>query len=223
MQPSSPRSGKLGRPALLSRDVIVRAAQRILDEEGYENLSMRRLARELSSTPMALYHYVRDKDQLLLLLLKVKASKFPRPPLPEDPRQRLIASAQLLYDILADCPFLAEILASDDLLAVSALWVIENIVDASIECGCAPEQAVDIYRVIWYYITGELLVRLASGRQRASLDRPTHREKAFAALRPDSHPRLFALSARWSELTSRDSHHQGLEVIVNGLLNHQAP
>jgi AcrR family transcriptional regulator len=51
-----------------SRDEIAAAAVKIADEEGFEALSMRRLAAELDAGTMTLYHYVRTKDELLSLV-----------------------------------------------------------------------------------------------------------------------------------------------------------
>lgn len=221
MQPPTKRTGRTGRPPRLSQEAIIAAAQRLLAAEGPENLSMRRLAKELSSTPMALYHHVRDKDELLLLLLEEHARGIPRPELPEDPRERLIAAAQLLHDVLADCPWIVEVLASDDLMAVSALWIVEAMVDAAIEYGLSPERAVGAYRIIWYYTVGELMIRVTRERRQAGADRPSHRDQAFAELAKDDYPRLASLAERWAELTVRDTHRQGLEAVVDGLLAQQ--
>ncbi|MFG2910082.1 TetR/AcrR family transcriptional regulator [Kitasatospora sp. NPDC048286] len=222
MEPRTP-TRRTGRPPRLSREAILAAAQRILGEEGADQLSMRRLAKELSSTPMALYHHVRDKDELLLLLLESHASAFPRPELPAEPRGRLIAAAQVLHDILAECPWIVEVLASDDLFAVSALWIVENMIDAAVECGLTPEQAVYVYRVIWYYTAGELTIRLGRERRRATLDRQPHRTQALAALDPEVFPRLASLASGWDELTNTDTHHEGLVAIVDGLLTALRP
>ena len=51
-----------------TRDEIAAAAVKIADEEGFEALSMRRLAAELGAGTMTLYHYVHTKDELLALL-----------------------------------------------------------------------------------------------------------------------------------------------------------
>ncbi len=51
-----------------TRDEIAAAAVRIADTEGFEALSMRRLAAELDAGTMTLYHYVRTKDELLALV-----------------------------------------------------------------------------------------------------------------------------------------------------------
>lgn len=218
MQPRTKRTGRTGRPPRLSQEAIIAAAQHLLAAEGTDSLSMRRLAKELSSTPMALYHHVRDKDELLLLLLEAHARSIRRPELPEDPRDRMIAAGQLLHDVLADCPWIVEVLASDDLMATSALWIVEAMVDAAVGCGLTPEQAVDAYRTVWYYTVGELMIRVTRARRQAEIEQPSHRDRAFATLSTDAYPRLASLAGRWAELTARDTHRQGLEAVVDGLI-----
>jgi AcrR family transcriptional regulator len=52
-------------PARLSRERIIEAVFRLLEREGWEALSMRRLAQELDVWPMAVYRYFYDKDELV--------------------------------------------------------------------------------------------------------------------------------------------------------------
>ncbi|MFI9804306.1 TetR/AcrR family transcriptional regulator [Streptomyces sp. NPDC052301] len=214
-----PRNGRrAGRPAPLSQEAIVSAALRILDTEGPEQLSMRRLAKELSITPMALYHHVRDKHDLLLLLLASQSRDRPRAALPEEPRERLLAAAQLLHDVLAQYAYLDEILASPDLLAVSSVWIMEALLDAAVQCGLTLEQAAQAHQVIWHYTVGLLKIRNTRRRHHAELNRPTQREQVFATLPAAEFPRVTSLADRWSELTVRDTHRKGLEDVVDGLL-----
>jgi AcrR family transcriptional regulator len=56
-------------PPRLSRERIVEAVFRLLEREGWEALSMRRLAQELDVWPMAVYRYFRDKDELVDVLV----------------------------------------------------------------------------------------------------------------------------------------------------------
>ena len=49
----------------LTRVVVLKAALRILDEEGLEALSMRRVAAKLGVEAMSLYHHVAGKDDLI--------------------------------------------------------------------------------------------------------------------------------------------------------------
>lgn len=55
------------RPAqpLISRDKVIRASLRIIDEEGLAALSLLRLARELSVRGPSLYHHFDDKAEIL--------------------------------------------------------------------------------------------------------------------------------------------------------------
>ena len=54
---------------VLSRESIVRTAIRVVDEEGFEAVSMRRVAQELGTGAASLYAYVANKDELMDLLL----------------------------------------------------------------------------------------------------------------------------------------------------------
>lgn len=49
----------------LSREQVVAAATDVVASRGYEQLTIRGLARDLGVSPMALYRHVRDKDDLL--------------------------------------------------------------------------------------------------------------------------------------------------------------
>ncbi|MFC8537523.1 TetR/AcrR family transcriptional regulator [Streptomyces sp. NPDC057249] len=217
-QPSAPRKTR-GRPPRISREEIIETARRIMDEGGVDRLTMRRLATEVGSTPMALYHHVRDKEELLVLLLDDYAMRtLRRPELPDRPRERTIVAAIAVHEALAACPWVTEVLTADDLMSTSALWFVEQIVDGLVECGLTPEQAVRGYRAIWYYTAGEIMVRAAAARRRADDDRATYRERVFTDLDPGELPRLAQVAERWASLTAEDTYSDGLRALVDGLL-----
>jgi AcrR family transcriptional regulator len=208
-----------GRPPRVSREEIVRAARRIVDDEGLARLTMRRLADEVGTTPMALYHHVGDKDALLLLLLEdAAATILRRPRLPADPRQRIVAIFRTLHDGLSSCPWIVEVLVSDDLMSEAALWYVEQVIDAAESAGLSPRRAVHVYRTLWYYTVGEIIVRTTAARRRAGDADPTYRDEVFAHLDADRYPRLAAVAGDWADLTARDSYRAGLAALVDGLL-----
>jgi AcrR family transcriptional regulator len=211
-------SARRGRPPRISRAEIIEAARRILEDDGVEKLTMRRLAKEVGSTPMALYHHVRDKEELLVLLMDDVAERtMRRPELPADPRERVVALAAAIRAALVERPWVVELLAADDLMAASALWYSDRIVDAFVACGLTVENAVHAYRAVWYYTVGERTVRAASARRRADDDRPTYRDRLIADADPGELPRLASLGGRWPELTARDTYLDGLRALVDGL------
>ncbi len=208
-----------GRPPRISLEEIIRTAGRIVDEEGVDRLTMRRLATEIGSTPMALYHHVRDKEELLVLLLDDYAARTLRTPeRPADPRERVMAAATAIHDGLVDCPWIVEVLSADDLMSKSALRFVEQIVDGLVGCGMSLDQAVKGYRAIWYYTVGEIMVRVTAARRRADQDRPTYREQVFADLDPAELPRLAEIAKDWAKLTAEDTYRTGLKALVDGLL-----
>ncbi|MEW5352780.1 TetR/AcrR family transcriptional regulator [Streptomyces sp. 16-176A] len=215
---SAPRK-TLGRPPRISREEVIATARRIVDADGVDRLTMRRLAAEVGSTPMALYHHVRNKEELLVLLLDDYAARtLHRPEPPAEPRERVVVAAAAIHEALAGCPWIVEVLTADDLMSASALWFVEQIVDGLVACGLSPERAVHGYRAIWYYTAGEIVVRAAAARRRADADRPTYREQVFAGLDPDELPRLAEVADRWAPLTAEDTYRDGLRALVDGLL-----
>ncbi|MFY1576908.1 TetR/AcrR family transcriptional regulator [Verrucosispora sp. WMMD703] len=217
MPANVPRSRRVGRPPRLSLEAIVDAATRILQDEGLERLSMRRLANELGSAPMALYHHIRDKDELLVQVMESQARDISRPALPADPRERLIAASVLLYDLLAERPWIVEVLTSDNLIGPSALWIVEEMLDAAIDYGHSADEAHHVYRTIWYYIVGNLIIRVANSRRRAHPG-TAHQDEVIAQLTADTHPRLATIADRWAELNARETHQRALAAMIDGLL-----
>lgn len=209
--------GRTGRPPSTSRAQILEAARRIIDRDGWQKLTVRRLAAELGVGTTTLYHHVRDKEDLLVQLLDHYAERIERPELPAGPRDRIVAAATVMHDGLAAWPQAAELLTADDLLGESALWMVDTIVGGALDCGCTPEQAVDLYRGVWYYTIGEILVRARAGR-RAAQDRPRYRDMIFENLDASRFPHLAPIADRWPALTARDTYAQGLRAFVDGLL-----
>ena len=60
-----PEPRSRGNRGVLSRAEIVQTALKIADEEGLAEVSIRRIARELRSGAMSLYHYFDSRDELL--------------------------------------------------------------------------------------------------------------------------------------------------------------
>lgn len=214
--------GRTGRPPLTSRAQILLTARRLIDEDGWEKLTIRRLAAEIGVGATTLYHHIRNKDDLLLLLLNHHIEQIGRPPLPGEPRERIVTAATAMRDALAAWPWAAEVLSADGfvgLLDESAMWMVEAIVAGADDHGCTPDQSVDVFRSIWYYTVGEVLVRAHSAR-RQDEGRPfAHRDD----LDPAQVPHLAAIGVRWADLAARDIYPEGLRTFVDGLLARATP
>ena len=206
---------------MTSRAQILLAARRLIDQDGWAKLTIRRLAAELGIGPTTLYHHVRDKEDLLLLLLDAYAEQLPPPDLPGEPRDRIVVAATAMHDALSAWPWAAEVLTADGFVGVlnePGLRLVEAIVGGAVDCGCTPEQAVGVFRAVWYYTVGEILVRFHSDRRRADGKRPPYQDMDFGSFDASRTPHLAAIGDSWPELAARDTYPLGLRALVDGLL-----
>jgi AcrR family transcriptional regulator len=92
----------------LALDRIVVAAVSVADTEGLAAVSMRRVATELDVATMALYRYVKDKDDLVLQMMDLVMAGLELPDLPVTSlRERLEYAAHLLWNLFRQHPWLA--------------------------------------------------------------------------------------------------------------------
>ena len=92
--------------AALSLDQIADVALAIADAEGLDAVSIRRIARELGSGAMSLYHYFDSRDELLDLMADRVAAEMVVPDLPAEWRPALRAIAFQSRDTFRRHPWL---------------------------------------------------------------------------------------------------------------------
>ena len=193
------------------------AARAIVEREGIDALTMRAVATELGSAPMSIYRHVRDKDELLVLLLDQLAAELPEPRLPRDPRKRLEAACRAMHDGLAQHPWVVQVLAGGDLIAPSILPLMEEIVAGFVACGLSHAGAADAYRAVWELTVGDLIVRRGL-EQMATLDRPPFVIEVLTSVDPEELPTLGALAGHWRSARARDAYDVALPALLDGLL-----
>ncbi len=199
---------------------MVTAARLIVERDGIAALTMRSVATELGSSPMAIYRHVRDKDQLLVLLLDELAGEVPRPRLPREPRARLQRACRTMRDGLARYPWVVDILARGDLIAPAILWLIEEIVAGFVACGLSEADAADAYRAVWQFTVGELIIGRGLA-QTASLGRPPFVLEVLMNVDPERLPTLATLRPHWAPARDKDSYDIGLTALIDGLIGNR--
>jgi AcrR family transcriptional regulator len=215
---SSEPARRTGRPPRLSRDAIVDAARAVIEAEGVERLTMRRIADKVGSSPMAIYRHVRDKDELLVAVLDRLVAELPRPRLPAEPRARLNRLWRFLHDGLAAHPWVAELLAQGDLMAPNVLPTLELITAASMASGLSEAESAQAYRIVWSFTVGHLLIQLGRARAREQLDRPTVQAQVRTQVDASRFPALAAVAPHWKAAASRDTYAADLATLLESLL-----
>ena len=186
----------------LSRDAILDRALAIADADGVDALSVRRLARELGVTPMALYWHFENKEALLhalgdRLLAGIDPTLDARLPWPQQLRELVVS----LTAVLRAHPSAAVLIGSlPDTASEHALRVIEMALDILRRAGFSPEEAAHVTRQIVRTTTSMVIAELeetpTSGEPGAD---PRGKEAFLRSLPPTRFPRVIeaagALSA----------------------------
>jgi AcrR family transcriptional regulator len=132
----------------LTRQHILEAALKILDEQSIDGLSMRKLAATFNVEAMSLYNYVKDKQDLLNGLCDLVLSRIELPDAELPWSQRLETIAMNLYAALIQHPAIVLILATEkgrpsDLKVLEGM---DSLVAILAESGLSPHQQVSAYR-----------------------------------------------------------------------------
>jgi AcrR family transcriptional regulator len=202
-----------GRPPTIDRADVLDAATRLLDAEGVEALTMRRLAGELGVSAMAPYRHVGSKDELLMVLVDRLAARLVYPRRPPDPKGAMLVLWSTIYDSLAERPWVPEVLARRRMMAPSVLGAIEEIHVALRDGGLSLEATVRAYRLMWNFTLGSLLVRAG-----ASSERPSRQRELRGTPDPDRYPMLAAAAATWTATHDQDTYREDLRVLIDALL-----
>ncbi|MEU2390105.1 TetR/AcrR family transcriptional regulator C-terminal domain-containing protein [Streptomyces sp. NPDC007369] len=157
------------RKPLLSRERIVEAAGALVDAEGLEAVSTRRLAAALGVSGPSLYNHFRTKDEILdavadAVSARVDLSVFEGPAgAGPDWREALRAWAHSYRDALADHPNIVPVLARGPGRRPAGLRLADAVFGAMTAAGWPPAQATRIGALMRYFILGSAVGSFARG------------------------------------------------------------
>jgi AcrR family transcriptional regulator len=208
------------RRSQLTRARVVAEALAVIAEDGAQALTMRSLAARLGVVPGALYHHVRNKQQLHDLVLDDILAEVD---CHLDPSlawtQRLKVLAHRLRAVLEQHPGVAGILKTRDPLGPHSLALAEAFLGPLQAAGFGDREAgLAFFLLVDYTIGFETSTATAVNEQRVR-DPATRGQlhQFFRSLPPDRFPALVALGEHvW--LDNRDERFTaGLDMLVDGL------
>ena len=148
----------------LSRDRICSEALELVDEEGLEALSMRRLGARLGVEAMSLYRHVRDKEELLTALQAAVIGRIaPARGAPRPWRQELGGQARALRKALLKHPNVAQLLARMPIQAPEAAVTVERARTSLAEAGLGPRDSMNAIYVVGMFTIGHVLFEITGG------------------------------------------------------------
>jgi TetR/AcrR family tetracycline transcriptional repressor len=141
----------------LSREVVLAAALRFVDEHGVQALSMRKLGAALGVEGMALYHYVPNKDALLDGLAErvTEAIVDEAPAMDLGWRDWISQFADGLRRVLLRHPAVLPVVATRDVMTPGFLAVFERAL--AVLNAFQPKQAVHVFNTVTTFVLGHVL------------------------------------------------------------------
>jgi AcrR family transcriptional regulator len=205
----------------LTRERVVQEALAVIANDGVQALTMRRLAARLGVVPGALYHHVRNKQQLQDLLLDNVLAEID---VQLDPTlawtEQLKLLAHRLRQVLEGHPGVAGILKTRDPLGPHSLALAEAFLAPLQTAGFADRDAgLALFLLVDYTIGFAVSSPATSVNEQRVRDPATRAQlhQFFRSLPPDRFPALVALGEHvWVD--NRDQRFTaGLDVLVSGL------
>jgi len=202
----------------LTRDQIVSAAIAVVDREGLEALSMRKLAAELGVGPMSLYYHVPDKSALYDLILDAIMGEADLSG--DDPSEpvgdRLVRIAYSLRDALLTHPHAATLAMSRSLRTPEQLRPVEAMLGIMFDAGLSPADSIAAVDVIGQFTFGTTMAYASHLTDSEYHD--DERDADLSAITPDAFPNISRLLAE-TEYRGWDAEFdEGVRALVKGLV-----
>ncbi|MFI6099402.1 TetR/AcrR family transcriptional regulator [Lentzea sp. NPDC051213] len=150
------RRGRPPKP-LLSRDSIVAATLRVIDEEGVAAVGMRSVARDLGVDAKSLYNHVDGKDALLDAVAERLLAGLDLPDRTGDPRHDLRAIADSFRARALAHPAAAPLVLTRQLASLEALAPTNAVLAVLRDAGAGAEEAVHLLRMLVATLIGTVL------------------------------------------------------------------
>nr|WP_230977256.1 TetR/AcrR family transcriptional regulator C-terminal domain-containing protein [Georgenia yuyongxinii] len=206
----------------MSRERVHAAALSLVDAEGVDALTMRRLARELGCNAMALYRYAASRDALLDGVVETVMTDLVIPPDGADWEAQLRRTAHQFRDLALAHPHVVPLLVTRPLstpLGLRPLGTVrplEMLVALLIDAGFSPEDALHVYRAYFGFLYGHILTELqelvANPEESDDLLRlGLHR------LPPAEFPHVRQLASALADYDGVTELDQGLDILLTGL------
>jgi AcrR family transcriptional regulator len=198
----------------IDRQAVGAGALALLDREGIDGFTMRRLAEELGVGTMTVYRYVRDKREALDAA--VDAAMAARPPLSRsgdwrDDLRRLIEGA---WRNLNRHPALVQIRFRQPVLRPEALRFGETGMAILLDAGLGEEEAAGSFRLLFTYVFGYA----GLSPERAAPAARRQADAVLAGLDPEEYPNLRRSQDAFSAaMAGPAAFAYGLERILDGI------
>ena len=202
----------------LTRDRVIEAALMVMDEEGLEAVSMRRVAREVGVEAMSLYHHVEDKEDLLDGICEHVMSEFDFPEPVDDWAENCRRGARAWRRLLQAHPAVMRLFVEQrgPVRSIDSMRPMEYALGILQASGLSDRDTAQAFHAFGGYIQGFVMMELGSIAGGADEEHMKKHAELAAAL-PEEFPTLQTVSRYFAECEPDEQFEFGLDLLIRGL------
>src|ERR1700735_4703171 len=212
----------------ITRDVVLSAALQLIDRDGVDQLSMRRLARDLGRDPMILYRHAPNKAALLDGVAETIVAQLHVDPADPDWAAQLRTVAREYRALALAHPHVVPLLVTRPLATPLALRPhgtlrpLEDILALLTRAGFSGPDALHIYRALFGFLHGHILNELQE-----VIDNPDETDDLLRLglhrLPLKQFPLLRSLAPALATYDGAAELERGLDILLTGLATTLSP
>lgn len=197
---------------------MIEAARQVMDAEGLEAVTMRRIAREVGVEAMSLYHHVEDKEDILDGICERVMADFEFPELTDDWRENCRRGARAWRRLLQQHPNVMVLFAEQrgPIRSIDSMRPTEFALNVLRSSGLSDRDTAQAFHAFGGYIQGFVMMELGSivgGSDAAHVK--AHAE--LAAGLPDGFATLQAVGPHFAACDPDQQFEFGLDLLIDGL------
>lgn len=212
----------------LSRERIVAAGVAIADQDGLGAVSIRKIAAQVDSSAMALYHYVPSKRDLLNLMLDASYADF------EWPGEAITGWREALSHFawesrrsLKQHPWISQLHAADPEYGPECIRNLESMLASLSDFGLDVRAAIRVLGVLFIFVNGFVAAESVeqAGPRSTELHRSSGKQPAFSRgiLASGKFPYVARFVDMGAELPDDQAFERALNWILNGMASDIQP
>ncbi len=209
----------------LSRERILEDALQIVDAEGLNGLTIRRLAQELDVTPMAVYRHFRNKGEILDGLIELVIAEGQATEHETEGWQAWIETTfRRMRASLLKHPGVLPLMGTSASYGVQSLRITERLLETLKGGGLSQDTMTRALHLLVSYTLGAVAIEVAAREHRSLSDATDQAEwqrqlrVRFESANVSDFPLLVSLAPKLSRFSEEDEFAQGLRRIIDSLV-----
>lgn len=201
----------------LTRQKVLEAALQLIDREGLESFSMRKLGSLLGVEAMSLYNHVENKRALFDGVIELLIAEAPYPEQPDTtPREELWAFAHAFRDVLRAHPRVLPLVATSPLRTPATLVILDHLLETVHRAQITGVQAIYTLQCLVGFIVGHTLLGVGTPPG-ADLEPGPNGPMVWRQFPAEQYPTLHALLPQIGQWNADHEFDFGLQALFQSL------